>query len=150
MSARSKVVELGGRRFELRRLPPEQGSFILMKMMGVAMRAAAKDAEGQAPQAQQQETETPVIDSETKVRALVFSVFSGGLGFDDFKFVQNACLRCASVVNESGLPIPLMNDFGEWTNKDMAEDVGLVMKLTSEVLVFCFAGFFDGGSPGLI
>lgn len=149
MSARSKVVELNGRRFELRRLPPEQGSFILMKMMGVGMRTAAKETDGRAPQTQQ-EVEVPVIDSETKVKALAFSVFSGELGFDDFKFIQNACLHCVSVVNEAALPIPLVNDFGEWTDKELSEDVGLVMRLTSEVLVFCFAGFFDGGSPGMI
>ena len=149
MQSRSKVVELNGKKFELRRLPPEEGSFIFMRILGVSMKMRSdiptpktEEAAGSA--------DLPKATGEMQVKALAFAVFSGGMGFSDFKFIQNACMRVVSLHNEAGLPMPVMTDDGTWTadGKDLADDVGMVMKLTSEVLVFCFADFFEGGGLG--
>lgn len=161
MQTRSKVVELSGLKFQIRRLPPEVGSFIFMRMLGVSMRSAAAEAEAQLAQPappQDESTEPaedkPVVTGEMKVRALSFSVFAGGMKFEDFKFIQNGCMRVVSVVEErSGVdfPMPIVSDAGVWTpsGEDVSVDIGLVMRLTTEVLVFCFADFFDGGGLGL-
>lgn len=157
MQARSKVVELKGLSFELRRLLPEVGSFIFMRMMGMNMRMAQENAERAAPKLERQvelptETAEPdePISGELRVRALAFSVFAGGIAFDDFKFIQSACLKSVSRKNDAGLYMPIMSDGGVWTGdgKEVRDDVGLVMQLTTEVLIFCFADFFEETSPG--
>jgi hypothetical protein len=152
--SRSKAVELKGLSFELRRLLPEVGSFIFMRMMGMNMRMAQENAERAAPKSEQQSTEDAMpaepISGELRVRALAFSVFAGGIAFDDFKFIQSACLKSVSRKNDAGLYMPIMSDGGVWTGdgKEVRDDVGLVMQLTTEVLIFCFADFFEETSPG--
>jgi hypothetical protein len=156
MQARTNIVELKGLSFELRRLLPEVGSFIFMRMMGMNMRMAQENAERTAPKPEQQqpsvenaEPDEP-ISGELKVRALAFSVFAGGIAFDDFKFIQSACLKAVSRKNDAGLYMPIMSDGGVWTGdgKEVRNDIGLVMQLTTEVLIFCFADFFEETSPG--
>jgi hypothetical protein len=153
MQARTKSVEISGKKFELRRLPPEAGSFILMRMMGVNMRDSMLAADTARPgkPATIEAGEPTKIDGETKVRALAFHVFSGGIKYEDFRFIQQACMKCVSQVNSQGLPIPVLMDSGEWVPVDgesLDGDVGLVMRLTSDVLVFCFSDFFDSGGTG--
>lgn len=156
MQTRSKVVELSSRKFEIRRLSPEIGSFIFMRMLGVSMRTAAVERESKPASAKEEKESEPApeISGEMKVRALTFSVFSGGMGFEDFKFIQNGCMRVVSVVeNRAGIdfPLPIMDDAGKWTPDgiSLSFDVGLVMRLTTEVLIFCFADFFEGSGLGL-
>lgn len=160
MQARIKVVELGGKRYQLRRLPPDVGSFIFMRMMGLSMRASQVEAEKAQAQslkaryASKLDTkptpETPKlpekITGEMRVRALTFSVFSGGVSFEDFQFIQRACIQTVGRIDtHSGqeFPMPIMQDTGQWADMDVAEDVGLVMQLTTEVLIHSFASFFD-------
>jgi hypothetical protein len=89
-----------------------------------------------------------------RVRALSFSVFSGGMSFSDFQFIQGHCLQVVGVMKEragSEFAMPLMTGDGVWTpdGKPIEDDIGLVMRLTTEVLVFCFADFFGESGPGL-
>lgn len=158
---RSKVVPLFGKRFQLRRLPTTVGSYIFMRMMGASWRAAAANADAVQPKPRAA-AEEPTIPpekatGEMQVRALAFSVLSGAMGYEDFKFVQDACLRVVSLINEQAsevagndIPIPIMTDDGRWSPAavDIADNVGLVMQLTTEVLVFCFADFFEGSGLG--
>jgi hypothetical protein len=46
--------------------------------------------------------------------------------------------------------MPLVSDDGRWTYLEVAEDIGLVMRLTVEVLVFNLADFFSGGGLGIL
>lgn len=157
--ARSKTVELQGRKFQLRRLPTELGSFIFMRMLGVSMRAAAATLETQRPDTSREAPATdappsPPPTGEEQVRALSFSVFSGGMPFEDFKFIQTGCMKVVSIIEERSeqeFPMPVMLDNGAWTpsGEDLSYDVGLVMRLTTEVLILCFADFFGGGGLGL-
>ena len=159
MQTRSKVVEASGRKFQVRRLPPDTGSFIFMRMLGVSMRMTASAAEEKKQPIQSESSEeakktSESVDGEAQVRALAFVVFSGGISFEDFKFIQNNCMKVVSVVEEREgviFPLPIMNDAGIWTAEgaSVENDVGLVMKLTTEVLILCFADFFAGSSPGL-
>ena len=154
---RVKSLELDGQKFEVRRLPPEVGSFILMRMMGVQMRDSAAKAET-IPQAaapsEAPASPAPEISGEMRVRTLSFIVFSGAISFDDFKFIQQHCMQCVALVKDAAgetFPMPIVSDGGVWTKdgKEIAENVGLVMKLTTEVLVLCFADFFDAGGASL-
>lgn len=155
--ARSKVVPVSGRDFELRRLPSDMGSYILMRMLGVSMRMAAASMDDTKPKKELSEEEKERIEKTTgemRVRAIAFGVLSGGASFEEFKLIQNSCLKVTSVIEErSGVPFPLpvMNDDGVWSadGEEVSSDPGLLMKLTIEVLVFCFADFFDGGGLGL-
>ncbi len=159
MQARTKVVELAGSRFELRKLPPEVGSFIFMRMLGISMRSeqeaqAVRPARKQKSKPQPQPELEDKTTGEMRVRALAFSVCSGAIGFDDFKFIQNACMQVVSrYVERAGqsFPVPIMADNGEWTEDGdvVVDSVGLMMQLMTEVLVFCFSSFFDDGVPGM-
>lgn len=160
MQTRSKVVEASGHKFQIRRLPPDAGSFIFMRMLGTSMRMASSvDEKEKKPSAQKESSkESKVALTETsgemRVRALSFSVFSGGISFEDFKFIQDNCMKVASIVEtRSGVefPLPIMSDEGTWMPEGelVADDVGLVMKLTTEVLILCFADFFAESSLGL-
>lgn len=155
MQTRSKVVELKNASYEVRRLLPEVGSFIFMRMMGLSMRMAQDNADRSASkpaatEVQTEEVPEPVISGEMRVRALAFSVFSGGIAFTDFKFIQDACLKSVSKKNEAGLFMPIMSDGGVWTGdgEEVRNDVGLVMQLTTEVLIYCFGSFFESTNPG--
>jgi hypothetical protein len=150
---RTKQVDLKGRKFELRRLSPEVGTFILMRMMGVQMRSEAAQEERAPvkPTTTEPAAKSPEIDGEARVRALSFIVFSGAISFEDFKFIQSACMHCVSIVKAAegeAFPMPIMSDAGEWTKDGQAvvDDVQLLMNLTTEVLVICFADFFEQGS----
>jgi hypothetical protein len=156
VKARSKVVELSGEKFELRKLPPEVGSFIFMRMMGVQMRMIAERAEQEAAKpkkhagVEENAEERKKPTGEEQVRALAFVVFSGGIGFDDFKFIQKSCMECVSKFrDDTGMPMPVM-DGGQWLpdGAQIEDNVGLVMQLTSDVLVHCFADFFESGGLG--
>lgn len=160
MQTKSKIVELSGSKYHIRKLPPEEGSFIFMRMLGISMRQAADTPAPKQPQQPQQKTEAKELVVETKisgemrVRALSFAVFSGSaIDFADFKLIQSACLRaCAIVVEHAGnpFPMPVVADTGEWTKEgeELSGNVGLVMRLTTEVLIFCFSDFFEDGGAG--
>lgn len=151
MHTRSKVVELSGYKFRIHKLPPEVGSFILMRLLGVSMRmAASSEPVKKDEQPKQQEVE---ISGEMKVRAITFSVFSGGLSFEDFKFIQEHCMKVVSVVKvreDVEFPLPVMLADGSYTpdGSFIADSITLITKLTTEVLVLCFADFFEESSPG--
>jgi hypothetical protein len=160
--SRSKVVELKGASYEVRKLSPDVGSFIFMRMMSISMRMMQERAEreleaaskrrGSVEQVAEQPTEEqPAISGEDRVRALAFTVLSGGVEFSDFQFIQTACLKVASKKDENGNAMPIMTDGGVWTKDGygVRDDVGLVMQLVSEVLVFCFGAFFESTAPGL-
>lgn len=152
MSTRSKVVELNGQQYEIRKLAPDVGSFIFMRMMGLSLRARAAEKEQAEESPKPATTAEPVkISGEMQVRALAFSVFAGAIGLDDFKLIQNACIRSVSKQNpKTNFFMPVMTDSGQYTpdGEDVENNVGLVMNLTTEVLIFCFADFFESPSLG--
>jgi len=152
MITRSKVVELSGKKFEIRRLPADTGSFIFMRMLGISMRSVAQSRESEHVAKERAEpTEATPISGEMRVRALSFAVFSGDIAFDDFKFIQAACMKSVSKFNAEDMPIPIMTDNGLWTpaGEDIVANVGLLTRLTTEVLIFSFSDFFDESGPGL-
>lgn len=159
MQARTKVVELQGKRYQLRRLPPDVGSFIFMRMMNINLRLSQEEEERQASKSQYAKTDTapqkpkesPAKPTgEAQVRALSFIVLSGGIPFEDFQFIQRSCLKVIGRIDTNQgveFPIPIMTDSGQWADMDVADDIGLTMNLTTEVLVHSFESFFDKPTP---
>lgn len=153
MTPRTKTVEVGERKFELRRLAPEVGSFILMRMMGVSMQMAGeRPAQTAKPPSEAEAVEAVIkkMSAEDRVRALAFAVFANGMKFEDFKFVQASCVRCAALVVERAgqpFPMPLMTDAGEWTPdaEELSAEPGTVNNVVMEVLIFSLASFFEEG-----
>lgn len=149
---RTKLIPLSGKKFELRRLPPEVGSYIFIRMLGARMRMQQATAEA-APTKPIDTTATPP-SGEDLVKALSFVVFSSAASFDEFKFMQSSCMKVTSLIeNREGMdfPMPLMSDDGQWTRgvgDTVSLDVGLLTTLASEVLVLCFADFFESKEPG--
>ncbi len=153
--SRTKAVTIGPNQYELRRLLPEEGSFIFMRMLGISMRMRA-DAPQKTLTAEEKLAleNAPKATGEAQVRALAFHVTSGSITFEDFKFIQRACVRCVSVFEEHGgqsLPMPILMDNGEYAPAGalISQQPSLLVRLMTEVLVFCFADFFDGNVPGL-
>ena len=152
---RTKVIPLSGKKFELRRLPPEVGSYIFIRMLGARMRMQQATAEA-APTKPVDTTAPPAPppSGEDLVKALSFVVFSSAASFDEFKFMQSSCMKVTSLIeNREGMdfPMPLMSDDGQWTRgvgETVSLDVGLLTTLASEVLVLCFADFFEDRVPG--
>ncbi len=153
MNTRSKVVELSGHTFQINRLPADAGSFIFMRLLGVSVRMQANEPERADKKESTETLEQARITGEMRVRAMTFSVFSGGIAFDEYRFIQRACMESTYIVQQragASFPLPIMAD-GRWTADGAAveSNVGLVMKLTTEVLVFCFSDFFDESAPGI-
>jgi len=126
-----KIVEIQGRKFEIRSFDAFTGSYIaftlMEKMLPMGMEAKVMNA---------LRAEGKDVDAlPTPNRALM----SKG----EFIAFQRDVL---SVVGEilPGRTAPLFNDNGSWGVEDVADNAMLVILLTIHVLVFNIAGFFTG------
>lgn len=126
-----KIVEIQGRKFEIRSFDAFTGSYIaftlMEKMLPLGMEAKVMNA---------LRAEGKDVDAlPTPNRALM----SKG----EFIAFQRDVL---SVVGEvlPGRTAPLFNDNGSWGVEDVAGNAMLVILLTIHALVFNIAGFFSG------
>ena len=126
-----KIVEIQGRKFEIRSFDAFTGSYIaftlMEKMLPMGMEAKVMNA---------LRAEGKDVDAlPTPNRALM----SKG----EFIAFQRDVL---SVVGEilPGRTAPLFNDNGSWGVEDVADNAMPVILLTIHVLVFNIAGFFTG------
>ena len=126
-----KIVEIQGRKFEIRSFDAFTGSYIaftlMEKMLPMGMEAKVMNA---------LRAEGKDVDAlPTPNRALM----SKG----EFIAFQRDVL---SVVGEvlPGRTAPLFNDNGSWGVEDVADNAMLVILLTIHALVFNIAGFFSG------
>lgn len=126
-----KVVEIQGRKFEIRSFDAFTGSYIaftlMEKMLPMGMEAKlmnAVRAEGE---------DAPPISLPN--RALMSKA--------EFIAFQKDVL---SVVGEvlPGRTAPLLNENGSWGVEDVADNAMLVIMLTIHALVFNISGFFSG------
>jgi hypothetical protein len=140
--AKTTVVEINGQRYQLRKLLPDVGSYIYMKMMGVLLTASA-DAQA-TPDADEN---APKPTEQDKARMLCTLAFMRGLSYEDLKFAQRQCMQATSRIEASptgtDITIPIMNDFGRWAIPEIADDISLVNNITTESLVFSLSSFFS-------
>lgn len=153
---RSKVVPVEGHKFQVRRLPSNVGSFILMRMLGASMRLRQDDPPKKLTEEEDKKLQESIedISPEERVRALSFVLFSGGMSLEDFTLLQNSCMKCLSLIvmrSDQEFPVPIMNDAGAWTPEGLpfSTNFSMLTQLTQEVLILCFADFFAKRGPGL-
>jgi hypothetical protein len=149
---KTKIVEVGGQKYQVRMLTPAAGSFIYFKMLGCAFENS-NVGEATAAEAQRAKESAAKLSAEEKARALVISTFMRGLSYEYIEFAQKQALTVTSRVIETGgaeAIIPIMHDNGRWVpaapgEVDLQEDPSAVQQITVEALVLSLACFFAEG-----
>jgi hypothetical protein len=143
-----KTVTLDGTEYLVGPLPTDAGSFILMRLMGAGLSGGSL---GKPVEDTPAEAEAVAPTGEELVRAVCFAAFMRGLSFDDLKFVQRECMKVTSrweAPTGQRLPMPVMSSTGQWAIPEVGGDIGLVTRLTMEVLVHNLSDFFSMGGLG--
>jgi len=145
MTPKTKIVEFSGTRYQVRKLSPDVGSFILGKALMVGIKASEESAASNGDAVAAPDKAAP----EDMARAIAFSFVFRGADFETHRFVQGKCLAvCSRMESKDGgpeLPMPIVNDAGAWAIPEIRDDVALVMRLEVEVLAFNFTDFFAVG-----
>lgn len=153
MSAKTKIVELSGARYQLGKMAPDVGSFILMSMIGAGIKAGNLGGESsQTPPQGGRAAETVSAEprGEDMVRAVAFAAFLRGLDYEQHRFIQQKCLAiCSRMEGEPEMPMPIVSGT-TWAIPEIRDDISLVMKLEIEALVFNLSDFFDAGGLNTI
>ncbi len=145
MNAKTTVVEIMEQKYLVRKMLPVVGGYIWQKLMA-AMFKAAQQAGSQVDEDQTAEaaeaTAKPKSTPDARLRGLCGIAFMH-LEYKDFAFIQESCMKTVSRF-ENDLPMPIMSDSGQWVPPaDIAENLMLVTRLTTEALVFNLASFLD-------
>lgn len=145
MKEKTKVVEIDGTHYQIRRFAPAVGSFLLMRIIGAGIKGdGAEDSVNGKEASSEPKGEVP--GGEDLARAVIFAAFLRGLDFDMHQFVQERCMQiCSRLEGADNLPMPLVNAGGIWAIKDVADDTALVMRLMVEALAWNFTDFFATG-----
>jgi hypothetical protein len=146
MQGKLKTVALDDVEFQVGKLPTGAGSFILMRLMGAygLSRGSLAGPVEDTPA----EVAAVAPTGEELVRAVCFAAFMRGLSFEDSQFIQRECMKVASRWETAGgqrVAMPVMADNGKWVIEEVGDSIGLVTRLTMEVLVHNLADFFSGG-----
>ena len=120
------------------------------RLIGQAQKESA-EANDQATAPNQ--AESPAQSGEDTARALCGLFFLRNTDFELHSFIQKHAMAASSklvVVGGTENPIPIVNASGAWAAPEVRDDVGIVSRLTTEVLIFNFADFFGQGetAPG--
>ena len=130
----TKVVEVKGASYQLRRMMPDDGSFILCRILAAGM--TAESVQSQAPDA-------GVIQH-------MLGAFLRNLDLETFKIIQHKALSVVSRL-EDGQPMPLVTDNGVFADQELRRSISLAMALTVHSLVFNLSDFFlEGGLDALL
>jgi hypothetical protein len=144
---KTKLIEVNGGSYQLRKMDPGAGSFIYLRMLGAWLAAAQDQTQRQQYEA---DAEAPKPTDEEKARLLISGSIMRGLSFEDTQFAQKAAWRCVSqrtMIKDQEAYIPIMSDDGRWADQVLAEDAATLHKLAVESLVFSLQPFFaDSGS----
>jgi hypothetical protein len=156
MKPKTKTVEIGDAKYQIRKLSPDIGSFILMQSIRAAMKSG--NMAGAPSGGTQAVEEVPEAERnpEDIVRAVANAAFLGGFDFETHRFVQTSCLAACSrleIAEAPGgveIPMPIVNSFGAWAILEIRDDVALVMRLAVECMVFNFSDFFSEGGLAML
>lgn len=147
-ASRTTVVPINGTKYQLKKLLPEVSSFILMRLLNSGFSAGVASAKPE------QEQERPVddtpVDGQAVARAIVFAYLIRSSDFEQLRFIQRACMQATARIEDENMPMPVMDDRGNWAITEVADDLSLVLQLTIEVLVWNLAGFFSNGGLGTL
>lgn len=144
MRPKTKIIEIAGTRYLIRRLAPDVGSFVLMQILKTGIKAASGAPKQYDGEYQRDEASDP----EQVVRAMVMALGMDSSAFEQHAFIQNKCLQaCARIESNAGVdaPMPLMTDAGVWAIAEVQDDLLTVLSLVTECLVFTLSDFFASG-----
>ena len=142
MHEKTKVVEVGGQRWQLRRMTPVDGSYCWQRIMAATYRSAQatqKPAE-QLSAAEEARMEEAIKKAtpEQRLRTTCGMAFMS-LTYDETKFMHKAGLgvtcRLESLAGVD-TPMPVVDDSGRFAVQELEGDPALVTQLVTEALVF--------------
>ena len=148
---KTKIIEIGGSKYQLRKMTPAAGSFIYFKMIGAVLNQVNEATVADTAKARESSAK---MTPEEKARALVVSTFMRGLDYQHVEFAQRHAMMATSRVVDTGgaeAIIPVMTDDGRWVQPgpgepDLQDEPDVVQQITTEALVYSIASFFGAGS----
>lgn len=133
-----KDVEIGGRTFRIKKFDALTGSFMLIKITGMLAPLFKNMDIGKLKDVKDVSEVSPDAFDISGIMAEI-----GNLSEQDFKYVQEKCLRVCSEVLPAGLS-PVLNPNGSFGVIGIEEDTMTVLALTVHTLIFNVKGFFSG------
>ena len=153
MREKTTIALINGGEYQIGRMAPDIGAFILNRLIAAGVEADRRMAESQAqapppPARAADEAQATQATPEDTVRTLCAAAFFRTPGFDleTYRIVQRATISvCSRMEGEptQKVPMPMMNAAGQWAIADVRDDIGLVSKLMTEVMVFNLKSFFE-------
>lgn len=135
MKQSTKILEIDGTRYRIARFRLEVASYIL----GRLFRAIARPGAGQAEAEADVKVSNIKPSAEEIARAMIGAGLFGDMDRATRAEIQGECMRVCSRM-EDELPVPLSN------GKDLIiDDLGVVLRLEMETLVFNLTPFFESG-----
>lgn len=133
MKQPTKTVEIDGVFYQIGRFKLELASYIL----GRIFNAIPRQQEEAQPQAKEQEKPTP----DDLARVMIGAGLFGNMTRATRAEIQMECMRvCSRLEGDQQLPMPLTNGTGL-----LIDDLGVVLALEREALVFNLTPFFSSG-----
>ena len=130
----TKSIEVNGRTFILKKMDARTGSYMLFKLMKLLPPIL-------------ENIDIDNLDNDNfDFKSLNLSealkpIFD--LPEEEFRYIQDNCLKSVDELLAAGAQ-PVIQKNGEWGINDIAYDMGLVMNLTIQSLIFNVQGFFAG------
>lgn len=125
LKQKTKIVEVGGKPYQLTKMDARTGSYVAFKAAGVL---------------------APAMGSGVAIAGALM-----GMPRKDFDELQSLLLktvnRLVEAPNGQQIPEPVLTAKGDFVDEALAYDVAAVIKLTIEALMFNVGGFF--GEAGL-
>lgn len=144
-----KVVTIGEREYNIGRLSSDVGSFLLMRLVKQFRKmVAALEGEGEGEEQQQPEL-TDKEFSESLLQTLLTE-----MDFEDFKNLQRHALLVVTMtdfVGDKPFKQPIILRSGQFAVKELQNDIGAVMNLTSQTIFANLSPFFTkAGLKGIM
>lgn len=135
MKQKTKIFEVDGTRYQIARFKLELASYLLGRIVrAVKIEGPRDEGSTEQPGAKQEKPEPEAI-----ARVMIAAGLFGDIDRPTRAEIQNECMRACSRL-EDDLPMPLSNG-----SELLVDDLGLVLRLEMETLVFNLTPFFASG-----
>lgn len=146
MIAKTKNFEVDGTTYQIRRMPPDVGSYLVFRLLGAMNEIKTPDA---ARDGNDTTEPAAVLSGESKARIVVLAaLFQANKDFEFHCFLQQKALSVVSrMEGEPGSerPMPVMAGGGVIALPEVRDDLSLISKLEIESICFNLTPFFEGG-----
>lgn len=135
---KTRIVEIDGTQYQLARFSAEDGSYILMQILGTVARATDQNPPASTNGNAQAESAARAPDEI--IKGMTFAAFLNGLSYEAHCFIQKKCLSlCSRIEGSPAVPMPLAG------LPEVRNDMQLALRLEVETLCFNFSDFFAKG-----